>query len=483
MMHIALLGGAIGLFLKVDPIFSGMFLCALSSLALGPISEKTKLGLGTISGYFMALTLALAFILFYKADIHVLQAFNILWGNILSLTGLDLIFVIVISLVILSVIVLFFKEIQAILYDREIALTVGIPEKVFYFLIIFMLGLTIAVSMRVIGALLVDAFILLPAMGAILISRSLKQIFFFSSLFGLISGMIGLYLSFLLDIPTSSTIIIVASFIIAVCFLIQRRSTMQTWKKVFSGRRMSILMFLMGWTLVLIFSPPASAQEAVVASTSLAGAIAKAAGAKGVRVIVSSEMRHPPEYDLKPSDLLKFEGAKVVIYGGYERMVSKLMETSKNRNILALQINTETSPENLISQARKISEVLKTEKEERAWEEEFLGKLKELQKKISPFLGKRAVVHRFAQPFARWAGLDIVQIVSPGELTPKVIGDAVAKNPELVVDIYHVPVAQVIAENVRCKYVQVINFPGVEKTQTLEEIFEYNSKELLKIFK
>lgn len=483
MMHIALLGGAIGLFLKVDPIFSGMFLCALSSLALGPISEKTKLGLGTISGYFMALTLALAFILFYKADIHVLQAFNILWGNILSLTGLDLIFVIVISLVILSVIVLFFKEIQAILYDREIALTVGIPEKVFYFLIIFMLGLTIAVSMRVIGALLVDAFILLPAMGAILISRSLKQIFFFSSLFGLISGMIGLYLSFLLDIPTSSTIIIVASFIIAVCFLIQRRSTMQAWKKVFSGRRMSILMFLMGWTLVLIFSPLASAQEAVVASTSLAGAIAKAAGAKGVRVIVSSEMRHPPEYDLKPSDLLKFEGAKVVIYGGYERMVSKLMETSKNRNILALQINTETSPENLISQARKISEVLRTEREERAWEEEFLGKLKELQKKISPFLGKRAVVHRFAQPFARWAGLDIVQIVSPGELTPKVIGDAVAKNPELVVDIYHVPVAQVIAENVRCKYVQVINFPGVENTQTLEEIFEYNSKELLKIFK
>ncbi|MCJ7784362.1 MAG: metal ABC transporter permease, partial [Desulfobacterales bacterium] len=301
MMHIALLGGAIGLFLRVDPIFSGMLLCAISSLALGPISEKTKLGVGTISGYFMALTLALAFILFYKADIHVLQAFNILWGNILSLTWLDLIFVIVISLIILSIIFLFFKEIQAVLYDREIALTVGIPEKMFYSLIIFMLGLTIAVSMRIIGALLVDAFILLPAMGAVLISRSLKQIFFFSSLFGLISGIIGLYLSFLLDIPTSSTIIIVASLIIAVCFLIQRRSTMQKLKKVFTRGRMSVLMFLMGWILLLNFPSSTLAQEAVVASTSLAGAIAKAAGAEEVRVIVSSEMRHPPEYDLKPS--------------------------------------------------------------------------------------------------------------------------------------------------------------------------------------
>jgi len=481
MMHIALLGGAIGLFLRVDPILSGMLLCAFSSFALGPISEKTKLGVGTISGYFMTLTLALAFILFYKADIHVLQAFNILWGNILSLTSLDLVFVMMISLIILSVIILFFKEIQAILYDREIALSAGIPEKMFYFLIIVMLGLTIAVSMRVIGALLVDAFILLPAMGATLISRSLKQIFFFSSLFGLISGMIGLYLSFVFDIPTSSTIIIVASLIIAVCFLIQRRLTMQKLKSVFIGKRTSVLIFLIGWILFLNFSSSASAQEAVVASTSLSGAIAKAAGAKEVRII-SSELRHPPEYDLKPSDLLKFEGAKVVIYGGYERMVSKLLETSKNKNILAIQIDTDTSPENLIAQARKISKVLGTEKEEQIWEKKFLEKLKELQKKIRPYSGKRAIVHRFAQPFAQWAGLEVVQIVSPGELTPKVIGDAVGRNPELVVDIYHVPVAQVIAENARCKYIQIINFPGVDHTRSLEDIFEYNVTRLIKAY-
>ena len=483
MMHIALLGGAIGLYLRVDPIFSGMLLCAISSFALGPISEKTKLGVGTISGYFMTLTLALAFILFYKADIHVLQAFNILWGNILSLTWLDLIFVMVTSVIILSVILLFFKEVQAILYDREIALTVGIPEKMFYFLIIFMLGLTIAVSMRVIGALLVDAFILLPAMGAILISRSLKQIFFLSSLFGLISGMIGLYFSFLLDIPTSSTIIMVASLIIALCFLIQRRSPIQKLKKVFTRRRMGVLMVLIGGILFSNFPSSALAQEVVIASTSLSGAIARAAGAKEVRVIVSSEMRHPSEYDLKPSDLLKFEGAKVVIYGGYERMVSKLVETSKNRNVLAFQINTDTSPENLISQARRISKVLGTEKQEQVWEEKFLEKLKELQKKISPFWRKRAVVHRFAQPFAQWAGLQVVQILSPGELTPKVIGDAVAKNPELVVDIYHFPVAQVIAENAKCGYIQIINFPGISSTQNLEDVFEYNVSQLFKAYR
>jgi zinc transport system permease protein len=223
MMHIALLGGAVGLFLKIDPMLLGLVSCAMASIALGPISEKMRLGVGTVSGYFMTLTLALAFILIYKADIHVLQAFSILWGNIFSLAILDLMVVIILSLTILGIIFLFFKEIQAILYNREIALAVGLPEKTFYYLIIFMLGLTIAVSMRMIGALLIDAFVLLPAMAAALIARSLMQIFLLSSVFGLFSGMIGLYLSFYFDIPTSSTVILVASLIIAGCMIFRRR--------------------------------------------------------------------------------------------------------------------------------------------------------------------------------------------------------------------------------------------------------------------
>jgi zinc transport system substrate-binding protein len=258
---------------------------------------------------------------------------------------------------------------------------------------------------------------------------------------------------------------------------------MQKLREFFTGRRVGVLMFLVSWVSLLNFPSSTVAQEAVVASTSLAGAIVKAAGAREVRVMVSTQMRHPPEYDLKPSDLLKFEGAKVVIYGGYERMVPKLLETSKNKNILAIQINTDTSRENLISQARKISKVLGTEREEQVWEEKFLEKLRELQKKVSPLWGRRAVVHRFAQPFAQWAGLEVVQIVSPGELTPKVIADAVSRHPELVVDILHFPIAQVIAENARCKYIQVINFPGVENTKSLEDIFEYNSAQLIKAFR
>jgi zinc transport system permease protein len=223
MMHVALLGGAVGLFLNIDPLLTGLLLCALSALALGPISERTRIGLGTVSGYFMTLTLALSFILFYRGNIHLIQAFSILWGNIFALTVWDLVIIGIVSLSLLSLIVLFFKEIQAILYDRDVALAVGIPERALYYLIVFMLGLTIAVSMRMIGALLIDAFVLLPAMAASMLARSLKQSFVLSSVFGLVSGMSGLYLSFRFDIPASATIILVASLIIALCVLFQKR--------------------------------------------------------------------------------------------------------------------------------------------------------------------------------------------------------------------------------------------------------------------
>jgi zinc transport system substrate-binding protein len=244
----------------------------------------------------------------------------------------------------------------------------------------------------------------------------------------------------------------------------------------------SLLVFLVAFLLFLALPFTTQPQEIVVASTSLTGAMAKAGGAKEVRVMTPSEMRHPPEYELKPSDLMKLEGASVVIYGGYERMVSKLLETSKNKNMVAIQVDTATSPQNLITQVEKISRILKTEKEEQIWEQSFLEKVKVLQKKLAPFSGKRAVVHRQAQPFALWAGLPIVQTINPGELTPRAIADAIAKKPELVVDIFHFPMVKVIAENAKCKYIQVINFPGVENTQTLEDIFEYNSMQLIKVF-
>ena len=249
-------------------------------------------------------------------------------------------------------------------------------------------------------------------------------------------------------------------------------------------RGIRVLPFLFSLSTLFSLTVPTRGMsaDAVVATTSLTAAIAKAAGAKEVKVLTPPGQKHPPEYDLKPSDLLKIEGAAVVVYAGYEKMVSKLLETAKNKGIQAIQISTDTSPETLMAQARKISKILKSEKEEETWERNFLWELAEMEKKLSPYAGKRAVVHHFAQPFAKWAGLTMIHVIRPGELTPRAIAEAATQAPDIVVDILHFPVAKVIAENARCRYAQVINFPGVNETSSLEDIFQYNSTELRRAF-
>jgi zinc transport system substrate-binding protein len=241
--------------------------------------------------------------------------------------------------------------------------------------------------------------------------------------------------------------------------------------------------FAIAIALLLLMSPlPCAAGQVVVASTSLTGAIAKAAGAQEVRVLTPADVKHPPEYDLKPTDLLKLEGADVVVYAGYERMVSKLVETSRNKQIVAIQVDTTLSPENLIAQVYKVAGTLKTEKEAGVWEKSFLQALGLLKNRLAPVAGKRAVVHWHARPFAAWAGLSVVQVIPMGELTPRVIADAVAQKPDVVLDILHSSVARTIAENAKCRYVQIINFPGAEKTASLEDIFAYNTNQMLKAF-
>jgi zinc transport system substrate-binding protein len=222
--------------------------------------------------------------------------------------------------------------------------------------------------------------------------------------------------------------------------------------------------------------------QTVVASTSLTGAIARAAGAKEVRVLTPSETKHPPEYELKPSDLLKLEGANVVVYGGYERMVERLVDASRKKNLVVIKIDTTTSPENLIAQTKKIAAALHTEKEQQIWEKGFIEKLGILKKQLAPLAGKRAVVHLHAKPFVQWAGLSEVQVVTPGELSLKAATDAVAKQPEIVIDILHMPAAKVIADNAHCRYAQLINFPAIQGTAMLEDIFEFNTAQVIKAF-
>jgi hypothetical protein len=219
----------------------------------------------------------------------------------------------------------------------------------------------------------------------------------------------------------------------------------------------------------------------VVASTAWVAAIAEAAGAQNIRILAPVELRHPPEYELKPSDLEVASRAAVIVYGGWEMFAKKLAETAGGAGIQVVKVHTSNTPDNLKAEARKLAELFGTVDRFEEWSRNFDLLAEDLQEKIqAAYSNRRAVVHRAQIPFAQWAGLEIIGEYGPAEPSPAVIFQLVKTEPVLVIDNYHGPSGQPIAEAAGVPYAVLLNFPGKDGTKSMEDLFRYNADTLLK---
>jgi zinc transport system substrate-binding protein len=223
----------------------------------------------------------------------------------------------------------------------------------------------------------------------------------------------------------------------------------------------------------------AAPKTVVVASTSWTGAIAAAAGAEEVRVLAPFELKHPPEYDYRPSDLAKLGDASLLVYAGYEGFVKKLIEASGLPAAKVATVTTSNDPANLKQQARLLARKLGTEEREQEWENRFdrtaAGILKRAELKKA---GKtRVLVQQHQVPFVKWLGYDIVGVFSAAELSPAKVMEYARMKPDLIIDNFHNPQGRPIREAVQCGYVELINFPSV-KAPSLLELFTENAARL-----
>jgi zinc transport system permease protein len=215
-MHAALLGAAVALLLSLSPQVMAMAASVLIGAAIALISMRGRVSAGGSLGLIMTLCIGLAFIIFYKANIHANEAFSLFWGSILTLTREDTILTVCIAAAIVLFIITAYKEIHIVLYDRELAWAVGVPAKIIYVLIILSVCLGIAAAIRVTGALLVDAVTILPALAARQIGKSFKALILWGAVLGVLINMIGLFFSFAFDLPVSPGIIVIGAAVILV---------------------------------------------------------------------------------------------------------------------------------------------------------------------------------------------------------------------------------------------------------------------------
>lgn len=226
MSHSAFLGAVIGLLCGFDPLLGAMAASAVSGLLVGPLSDRSGSSSNSVLAVMFSTAMGLAFLLLARIPGPKSEALNLIWGSILTISQREIVILSFIFAVILISLVVFFKEISVVLFNREIAAASGIPEKVFYYGVIFIAGLLVSASLDIVGGLLIFSLLVNPPGAAYQLTYRLKTMFVLSGIFGMISCFTGLWLSYRFDVPTGAVIVLSSSGIYLVAFLLspKRRS-------------------------------------------------------------------------------------------------------------------------------------------------------------------------------------------------------------------------------------------------------------------
>jgi zinc transport system permease protein len=208
--HASFGGVGLGYFLGVNPIWGIIPFSILSALVMGLVSKRTRIPEDTAIGILWALGVSLGIVFIGLSPGYAPDLFSYLFGNILTVTSVDLIIMLILDLVIIMVVFLFYKEFLALSFDDEFATVVGVPTVKLYFLLLCLIALTIVVLMKVVGLIMIIALLTIPAAISKQYTSNLKKMIFISILLSAIFGLGGLWLSYQLNLASGATIVIVS---------------------------------------------------------------------------------------------------------------------------------------------------------------------------------------------------------------------------------------------------------------------------------
>ncbi len=223
--HVSFATVAIALLLHAQPMIVSIPLVCLASLAILKLNEKARVYGDAAIGLVSSFGIALGVIIASTAGGFNVDLFSYLFGNILSVSGFDVWMTAVISLLVVSVIVVFYHDLFAIAFDEDYARVSGIKVKRVNSILILLTSLIVVLGIKIIGTMLVSSLIILPAVSSLQIVRSFRVTIALAGVFAVVSVILGIFGSYVLDIPSGATIVMVNYIFFAGSFLFSRRKT------------------------------------------------------------------------------------------------------------------------------------------------------------------------------------------------------------------------------------------------------------------
>lgn len=229
--HAVLGGMGAALFFGFSPLGGALAAALLAAILIGWISLRWKEREDTLIGALWAVGMAIGIIFISKTPGYSVNLMSYLFGNILMVPQQDLWLMAVLDLLVLVIVWLFYRQFLAVSFDEEFARLRGVPVTGFYLLLLCMVAMTVVLLIQVVGLILVIALLTLPAAIAAQYLNSLGRMMLLASVLGVLFTTTGLVVSYVADLPSGATIILVAGlvYLISTVFnqLLQRQRKTQ----------------------------------------------------------------------------------------------------------------------------------------------------------------------------------------------------------------------------------------------------------------
>lgn len=220
MSHAAFAGAVFGMIFGFHPASAGFIACLAVAGILGPFSDRARMAPENTLGILFSFLMGVAFLGMGILSGTKAGVLNLMWGNLLSISGQDLFSLSVVTAVLLIFIGSFFKEIRAVLFHRRLAASCGVPERFIYYGLLLLTGAVVASNLSTVGGLLIFSLLITPGATALQLTYDLRLFFLISAAAGTGASVSGLLLSYYFDLPSGASVVLAATAIFMIAFIV-----------------------------------------------------------------------------------------------------------------------------------------------------------------------------------------------------------------------------------------------------------------------
>ncbi len=222
--HVSLVGVALGFLFSFHPAVGAIATAIVAAFIMEYLHSKRKVFSDAVLAIFLSGSLALALIFVGAGKVSSTQLFSYLFGSIATVTPFDIMLIAAVGAVVLLLLLLFRRVLFLVAFDEELSRAEGVRAFFYNMLLMALAALTVSVSIRVVGALLIGALMVIPVMSAMQFQKHFRATVALSVVFSVFSTITGLIVSYYANLASGAVIVMVSLFVFLLTLMFGKRS-------------------------------------------------------------------------------------------------------------------------------------------------------------------------------------------------------------------------------------------------------------------